>query len=250
MRRLINTWILLAGSLPIAIGAPLVLTAQNISLSKLLSLQKSPLIHIQDYVESGSWKLKGITSLQEVDSSIFESRNRLFLDSLARLRKPEGNPYAINVFNARLLESTRLDAPAWVEYQSVADTKINSTTLFTNSLTITMPKFFLFNAIDLKLKGYDKHTFQHSIRFSFADTETFRGFINEIGILQVPDSNCYVMYNNSLITRVYKLADQVINLTVINNATRTYSLEVYTRADYDYLHAAEQDLKGKIDFIH
>jgi len=244
MRRLINKWILLASLTPIT------LAAQTVSLNKLLSLQKSSLIHIQDYVETGLWKLKGITSLEEADSSIFQYRNKHFLDSLARLRKPEGNPYAINVFYSRLLDGTRFDAPAWVEYQSQADTKINSTTLFTNSLTITMPKFFVFNAIDLKLKGYDKHSFQHSLRFSFGDAETFKSIINEIGILQIPDSDCYVMYNEPLITRVYKLADQVINLTIINKPTISYSLEVYARFDYDYLHAAEQDLKGKIDFIH
>jgi len=244
MRRLINKWILLASL------TPTTLTAQTVSLSKLLSLQKSSLIHIQDYVETGLWKLKNIITLREADSSIFQNRNTHFLDSLARLRKPEGNPYAINVFYSRLLENTRFEGPAWVEYQSLADTKINSTTLFTNSLAITMPKFFLFNAIDLKLKDFDKHSFQHSIRFSFGDKETFTSFINEIGILQISDSDCYVMYNEPLITRVYKLPDQVINLTIINNPTRSYSLEVYTRSDYDYLHAAEQDLRGKIDTIH
>jgi hypothetical protein len=57
------------------------------------------------------------------------------------------------------------------------------------------------------------------------------------------------MYNNPLITRVYKLPDQVIALTIINTTTPSYSLEIHARADYDYLHAAEQDLKGKVDFI-
>jgi hypothetical protein len=245
MRRLIKKWVLLAGLL-----LPFVLPAQNISLDKLLSLQKSSLISIQDYVETGMWKLKGITSLKEVDSSIFQYRIKRFLDSLALKPKPEGNPLTANFFYARLLENTKFDAPAWIEYQSQVDTKLNSTTLFTNSLTITMPKFFLFNAIDLKLNGYDKQTFHHSLRFIFGDLGTFKSIINEIGILQIPEKDCYVMYNKPLITRVYKLSDQVINLTIFNTTTTSYSLEIYSRSDYDYLHAAEQDLKGKVDFIH
>lgn len=245
MRRLTTKWILLAGLL-----LPIVLSAQNMSLPKLLSLQKSSLINIQDYVETGMWKLKGITSLREVDSSIFQWRIKRFLDSLARKPKPDGNPLTANFFYARLLENTKFDAPAWVDYLSQVDTKINNTTLFTNSTTITMPKFFLFNAIDLKLKGYDKHTFHHSLRFSFGDLQTYKSIINEIGILQIPEKDCYVMYNKPLITRVYKLNDQVITLTHINTPTPSYSLEIHTRSDYDYLHATEQALKGKIDFIH
>src|SRR5688500_12722666 len=147
MRRLTKKWILLACLL-----WPIVLPAQNMSLTKLLSLQKSSLINIQDYVETGMWKLKGITSLKEVDSSIFQWRIKRFLDSVAHSPKPEGNPLTANFFYARLLENTKFEAPAWVDYLSQVDTKINSATLFTNSLTITMPKFFLFNAIDLKLK--------------------------------------------------------------------------------------------------
>lgn len=245
MRRLTTKWILLAGLL-----LPIVLSAQNMSLSKLLSLQKSSLISIQDYVETGMWKLKGITSLREVDSSIFQLRIKRFLDSLARNPKTDGNPLTANFFYARLLENTKFDAPAWVDYLSQVDTKISNTTLFTNSMTITMPKFFLFNAIDLKLKGYDKHTFHHSLRFSFGDLQTYKSIINEIGILQIPEKDCYVMYNKPLITRVYKLNEQVITLTHINTPTPSYSLEIHTRSDYDYLHATEQELKGKIDFIH
>ncbi|HEX6426282.1 MAG TPA: hypothetical protein VF008_01300 [Niastella sp.] len=245
MRRLLKKWMLLAGLL-----SPLMLSAQNINLSKLLSLQKSSLIIIQDYIETGMWKLKGITSLKEVDSSIFQLRIKRFLDSLARSPREEDNGLSPNFFYARLLENTKFDAPAWIEYLSQVDTKINSTTLFTNSVSITLPKFFLFNAIDLKLKSYDKHTFHHSLRFIFADEGTFKSVINEIGILQIAEKDCYVMYNNPLITRVYKLNDQVITLTFINTPTPSYSLEVHTRADYDYLHATEQALKGKIDFIH
>jgi hypothetical protein len=245
MRELFKKWILLVGLL-----SPILLSAQNIGLSKLLSLQKSSLISIQDYVESGMWKLKGIASLKEVDSSIFQWRIKQFFDSLAHNPKPEGNPLTANFFYARLLENTKFDAPAWVDYLSQVDTKINSKTLFTNSLTITMPKFFLFNAIDSKLKGYDKYTFHHSLRFNFADLETFKSMINEIGILQIPEKDSYVMYNKPLITRVYKMNDQVITLTIIDAPMPTYLLEVHTRSDYDYLHAAEQDLKGKIDFIH
>ena len=245
MRRLLKKWILLAGLL-----SPFMLSAQNISLNKLLSLQKSSLISIQDYIETGMWKLKGITSLKEVDSSIFQWRIKRFLDSLARNPKVDDNELTANFFYARLLENTKFDAPAWIEYMSQVDTKINSTTLFTNSLSITLPKFFLFNAIDLKLKSYDKHTFHHSLRFIFGDEGTFKSVINEIGILQIPEKDCYVMYNEPLITRVYKLNDQVITLTQLNTPTLSYSLEVHTRSDYDYLHATEQDLKGKIDFIH
>ncbi|THU39705.1 hypothetical protein FAM09_14510 [Niastella caeni] len=245
MRRLFNKWILLAGFF-----SPLALAAQNVSLGKLLSLQKSSLISIQDYIETGMWKLKGITTLREVDSSIFQSRTRRFLDSLAIHRKPEGNPLTANFFHTQLLENTKFEAPAWIEYLSLVDTKINSKTLFTNSFTITMPKFFLFNAIDLKVKSFDKHTFHHSLRFSFGDLETFKSTINEIGILQIPEKDCYVMYNDPLITRVYKLTDQVIRLTIINSQIPSYSLEIHSRSDYDYLHGTEQSLKGKVDFIH
>jgi hypothetical protein len=244
MRRLLKTWILFTYPL-----APFVLSAQTISLNKLLSLQRSSLLHIQDYVETGSWKLKGITTLMEVDSSIFQSRTRYFLDSLAHNRTNEGNPVT-NLFYRQLLENTKFEAPAWIEYLSQVDTKLNSTTLFTNSFTITLPKFYLFNAINLPLKGYEKHTFHHALRFSFGDLETFRSLINEIGILQIPDKDCYVMYNKPLITRVYKLNEQVINLTMLNTATPSWSLEIYSRSDYDYLHATEEELKGKVDFIH
>ena len=244
MRRLLKMWILFTCPL-----APFVLAAQNISLNKLLSLQKASLISIQDYVETGAWKLKGTTSLQVVDTSIFQSRIRHFLDSLALNRKKEGNPMTV-LFQTQLLESTKFDAPAWIEYLSQVDTKLNPTTLFTNSITITLPKFYLFSAINLQLKTYDKHTFNHSLRYSFGDLETFRSIINEIGILQIPEKDSYVMYNAPLITRVYKLNDQVINLTTMNSYTTSYSLEIYSRSDYDYLHGAEQALKGKVDFIH
>jgi len=121
--------------------------------------------------------------------------------------------------------------------------------LFTNTLTITLPKFYIFNAIDLNLHNFDRHTFNHSLRFSFGDDDTFKSLINDISILQVPEKDQYVMYNKPLITRIYKLADQVINLTIFNSPAKTYSLEVYSRADFDYLHANEQELKGKSDFI-
>jgi hypothetical protein len=242
MRRLLKKWLLIASSL-----APMVLSAQNVSLTKMLSLQKSSLISIQDYVETGTWKLKGIISLKEVDSSIFQSRTRRFMDSLFRYHKTETNQR--EGLQAQLLENTKFEAPAWLEYSSQVDTKLNSTTLFTNSLTITLPKFYLFNAINLNLNSYDKHAFHHALRFSFGDQETFKSIINEIGILHIPDQDCYVMYNLPLITRVYKLDDQVINLTFVNNSHPSYSLEVYSRADYDFLHSAEQDLKGKVDFI-
>ena len=239
---MLKMWLLLALT-------PAVLKAQNISLTKLLTLQKSSLINIQDYIETGTWKLKGIITLKEVDSSVFQNRTRLFLDSLAKYRKPEGNPLTANHYYGQLVENTRSDAPAWIEYLSKVDTKINSTTLFTNSITITLPKFYIFNAINLNLHNFDRHTFNHSLRFSFGDDDTFKSFINDIKVLQIPQTDQYVMYSKPLITRVYKLADQVINLTIFNSPTKTYSLEVYSRADYDYLHATEQELKGKSDFI-
>lgn len=239
-----NMWLLLASSL-----TPAVLNAQNISLTKLLSLQKSSLINIQDYIETGTWKLKGVITLKEVDSIVFQNRTRLFLDSLAKYRKPEGNPLTANHFYGQLVENTKFDAPAWIEYLSKIDTKINSTTLFTNTLTVTLPKFYIFNAIDLKLPNFDRHSFNHSLRFSFGDEDTFKSLLTDISILQVPEKDQYVMYNKPLITRIYKLADQVINLTIFNSPTKTYSLEVSTRTDYDYLHAHEQELKGKSDFI-
>jgi len=246
MRRLFIKWILLACSL-----TPVMLTAQPISLNRLLSLQRSSLITIHDYLETSTWKLKHITSLNEADSNIFQSHTRYFLDSLAQARKLEAGSLTTSgaYYTARLLEGTKLEAPAWIEYLSQVDTKVNPTTLFTNSFTITMPKYFLFSAINLKLSEYARRTFHHALRFGFGDADTFKSIINEIGILQLPDSVCYIMYNKPLITRVYKLADQVINLITIDAATPTYSLEIYTRADYDYLHANEQDLKGKVDYI-
>jgi len=245
MRRLFKKWILIISSL-----APSVLCAQNISLTKLLALQKCSLISIQDYIETSTWKLKGIITLKEVDSSIFQNSTRRYLDSLARFRKSEGNPLTANYYYAQLVENTRMEAPAWIEYHSQVDTKINKTTLFTNSVTITLPKFYIFNAINLKLHNYDRHTFQHSLRFSFGDEETFKSLINEIGIMGIPENDRYVMYNKPLITRVYKLADQVINVTIFNSPAQSYSVEIYSRSDYDYLHAREQELKGKNDFIH
>jgi len=244
MRRLLTWCVLITANL-----APCALSAQNISLNKLLSLQKASLIHIQDYIETNPWKLKGTTSLKVVDSSIFQSRVKHFLDSLALNRKIGGNPVTF-LFETQLLENTKFDAPAWIEYLSQIDTKLNNTTLFTNSITITLPKFYLFSAINLQLKSYDRHTFNHSLRFIFGDLETFRSILNEIGILQIPEKDSYVMYNAPLITRVYKLGDQVINLTTMNSYTTSYSLEIYSRSDYDYLHATEEDLKGKVDFIH
>lgn len=246
MRRLFTSWILLAGSL-----MPFALAAQNISINKLLSLQKSSLISIQDFIETGTWKLKGTTSLKEIDSSVFQNRTRQFIDSLLRHRNTEANPLPIHFFYNQLIENTRFEAPAWIEYLSQLDTKLNPTTLFTNSLTVTLPKFYLFQAINLQIKGYEKHSFHHALRFSFGDLETFKSFINEIGLLQTPEKDCYVMYNRPLITRVYKLSDQVINLITFNTQPiATYSLEVYSRSDYDFLHANEQARKGKIDFIH
>ena len=245
MRRLLKMWWVLL-TYPLT---PFVLSAQNISLNKLLSLQKSSLLSVQDFVETGTWKLKGITTLMDVDSSIFQSHTRYFLDSVARNFKAQGNPVT-NLFYLQLLQNTKFDAPAWIEYLSQVDTKLNNTTLFTNSLCITLPKFFLFNAINLHLKGFEKHNFHQALRFSFGDQETFRSMINEIGILQIPEKDCYVMYNKPLITRVYKMNDQVINLTMLNTTTPSYSLEVYSRSDYDFLHPTEQELKGKVDFIH
>jgi len=246
MRRLFIKWFLLAVSL-----TPVVLKAQNISLNRLLSLQRSSLITIQDYLETSTWKLKRITSLKEADSNVFQSRTRYFLDSLSQARKLENSSLTTSgsYYMARLLEGTKLEAPAWVEYLSQVETRVNPTTLFTNSFTITMPKYFLFNAINLKLSEYTRRTFHHALRFSFGDADTFKSIITEIGILNLPDSVCYIMYNKPLITRVYKLADQVINLITIDTPTPTYSLEIYARADYDYLHANEQDLKGKVDYI-
>jgi len=244
MRRLLTKWMLFASLL-----MPVVLVAQNISLSRLLSLQHASLITIQDYLETSTWKLKHITSLNEADSNVFQSHTRHFLDSLSQVRKTDGVATTGGYYNARLLEGTKLDAPAWIEYLSLVETKVNATTLFTNSFTITMPKYFLFNAINLRLAEYSRRTFHHALRFSFGDGDTFKSIINEIGILNLPDSVCYIMYNKPLITRVYKLADQVINLITFDTPTPSYSLEIYTRGDYEYLHGNEQDLKGKVDYI-
>jgi hypothetical protein len=238
MRRLFKKWLLFASSL-----TPVALIAQNISLNRLLSLQRSSLITIQDYVETSTWKLKHITSLNEADSNVFQSRTRYFLDSLAQARKLESGTTTGSYYMARLLEGTRLEAPAWIEYLSQVETRVNPTTLFINSFTITMPKYFLFNAINLKLSAYTQRTFHHALRFSFGDGDTFKSIINEIGILNLPDSVCYIMYNKPLITRVYKLADQVINLITIDTPTPSYSLEIYARADYDYLHENEQEIQ-------
>jgi hypothetical protein len=237
MRRLFIKWILLASSL-----APVLLVAQHLSLNRLLSLQRSSLITIQDYLETSTWKLKRITSLSEADSNVFQSRTRYFLDSLSQARKLESGslPTSGSYYMARLLEGTRLEAPAWVEYLSQVETRVNPTTLFINSFTITMPKYFLFNAINLKLSEYTRRTFHHALRFSFGDADTFKSIITEIGILNLPDSVCYIMFNKPLITRVYKLADQVINLITIDSPTPTYSLEIYARSDYDYLHENEE----------
>jgi hypothetical protein len=243
MRRLFIKWSLLASLL-----TPTLLIAQPISLNRILSLQRSSLITVQDYIETSTWKLKHITSLNEADSNVFQSHTRLFLDSLAQARKLDANTNGA-YYTARLLEGTKLEAPAWIEYLSQVDTKVNATTLFTNSFTITLPKYFLFNAINLKLSEYIRRTFHHALRYSFGDADTFKSMITEIGILQLPDSVCYIMYNKPLITRVYKLSDQVINLITIDAATPTYSLEIYTRADYEYLHANEQGLRGKVDYI-
>lgn len=244
MRRLFIKWMLFAGSL-----TPVALVAQHISLSRLLSLQRSSLITIQDYLETSTWKLKRITSLNEADSNVFQSHTRYFLDSLSQARKIDGVATTGGYYTARLLEGTKLEAPAWVEYLSQVETRLTPTTLFTNSFTITMPKYFLFNAINLKLAEYTRRTFHHALRFSFGDGDTFKSIITEIGILNLPDSVCYIMYNKPLITRVYKLADQVINLITIDTPTPTYSLEIYARADYEYLHENEQELKGKVDYI-
>lgn len=245
MRQLFIKWMLLTSCL-----LPVVLVAQQISLNRLLLLQRSSLLTIQDYLESGTWKLKRITSLKEADSNVFQSRTRIFLDSLSRARKQEHNALTSgSYYMARLLEGTKLEAPAWIEYLSQVETRINPTTLFTNSFTITMPKYFLFHAINLKLSEYTRRTFHHALRFSFGDGDTFKSIINEIGILNLPDSVCYIMYNKPLITRVYKLADQVINLVTIDSPTPSYSLEIYARADYEYLHVNEQELKGKVDYI-
>jgi hypothetical protein len=246
MRRLFIKWILLTGSL-----TPVVLVAQHISLNRLLSLQRSSLITIQDYLETSTWKLKRITSLSEADSNVFQSRTRYFLDSLSQAHKQESGSLTTtgSYYMTRLLDGTRLEAPAWVEYLSQVETRVNPTTLFTNSFTITMPKYFLFNAIYLKLSEYTRRTFHHALRFSFGDADTFKSIITEIGILNLPDSVCYIMYNKPLITRVYKMADQVINLITIDTPTSSYSLEIYARSDYDYLHENEQGLRGKVDYI-
>lgn len=227
---------------------PLTLAAQSISLDKLLRLQKSTLLNVEDYIETSAWKFKSITTLQEVDSQVFHINIRRFLDSI--LKQQATYPPRLTIAYKEMAENTKPEGPAWIEYASEADTKINDKTLFTNSLTIKLPKFHLLTAIDLGLKDYCTQDFHLSIRFAFADRDTYKSIINEVDALNIKADASYIMYNEPLITRVYKLPDQVISLTMIDDKVTSYSLEIYSRSDYDYLHAAEEQLKGKSDFIH
>jgi hypothetical protein len=237
MRRL-HEKMLLAGCI-----FPFTLFAQHISLNKLLRLQKSSLLQIQDYLETNDWKLKGITTLQDVDSLVFQINIRQFIDSLSSINTHSGNT------SNDVVKNTKPDAPAWIDYISETSTKIKGS-FVGNSLAIMLPKFYLLKAIRLGLKNYEVCKFDLSIKYGFSDIKIYREIINDIDDLNITPNASYIMYNKPLITRVYKLNDQVINLTTISEKTTSYSLEIFSRSDYDYLHAAEEALKGKNDYVH
>ena len=185
-------------------------------------------------------------TLREADSSVFDLQISQFLDSLKTsiAQHHTNNP---NSFYFQL-SKTRLEDPAWLEYKF--NYKSDDNYSFINSVVITLPKFHLLKAVGLELKGFEKHAFQNAIEFSFAEDSVYKSLIKEILQFHFPDSSAYVKFETPFITRVYKLPDQVIILTTINSSNRFYSLEIYSRYDYDFLNKAEIELKGKADFIH
>ncbi len=200
--------------------------AQTVNITKLLELQKSPQIVIQDYLETNNWKLDHIRTLKEVDSSIFSSS---VIPVLKKAQKENSKLKKIDVNDA-----------AWIKYTSKIDLEINGTN-YLNSITIVQPSYFKFSAIDLNKRNALFQKFHIVVDFTYFGDSIHTKVLKEIAALRISESSSSSKtYPDELtkITRIYKLNTQVIELTTyfykLSNYATMYTLRVSSKDDFNY----------------
>jgi hypothetical protein len=205
--------------------------SQNISLNKLLSLQQTSVLKIQDFIETNYWKFDKVVTLKQIDSGFYNFQIGRYIDSIRN--KYNNAPSNVKQIYS-YLTSINFEDPAWIKYQF--EVKKTENTTFANSLIISLPKKYLFEAIYYDTERFDKHLFQKSIEFTFAEDSVYISFLKEIERLHVPDSSSSVKFHEPFVMKVYKLSNQVIELTTIKSDETYYSIKISSRYDYDYLY--------------
>lgn len=241
---------IIKSSLLILLYFPFTLMAQRISIKKLLVLQNSSLLDIQNFLDTNSWNLSRTKTLAEIDSSIWEQKIYKFIDSIKHI-KVKSMSFKENSFNSQIIR-TDYKTPLCLIYYPSDSIEVKGG-LILNDFTIFFPKHALFEAISFDLNNYYSKLFHISIEISYKGSE-IKDIIKEISTFNISKDSSFIDYGEKMLQRVYKMKNQVITITTYSpesfeNKTETYAIAIYSKADYEFLNAAQLNLKGKVDFI-
>ncbi len=237
-------------TLLICLVFPLNSVAQRISIKKLSLLQNSSLLEVQNYLDTNFWVLSRTVTLAETDSLFWEYRISKFIDSIKQM-KPKSMSFKESSFNSKIIKIDRQTPLYFVYFPSNSDSVKDK--LIPNDFTIRLPKQALFETIALGLEDYYGRTFHSSISISYKGSN-IKDILQEISSFNIPKDSSFIEYGKETIQRVYKMKNQVITITTFSldqsdNTLKTFEISIYSKSDYDFLNAAQYNLKGKVDFI-
>ena len=229
---------------------PVLTSAQEISLKRLLALQKERLIEVQDFLDSNSWSLSRTVSVSYADSAFWQLRVNNILDSLRKLKFQKPLNKKEN-FNLTLLKTYNPDAPLYLIYFPTNEN--SNAALKVNDFTIRFANESLFQSLALGIDNYWSQTFYQSIEITYKGQDP-KYILKQIAELKIPKDSSYIVYQDPTVKRVYMYKDQVITITTFDlnkasNFERTYSIEIYSKSNYLFLNDSELSLKGKNDMI-
>ena len=224
--------------------------AQRISIKKLLVLQNSSLLEIQNFLDTNSWVLFSTLTLAQADSSFWRHKIYNFIDSIKHM-EPKNMSFKENSFNSGIIKTDDQIPLYFVYFPSNSDTIKGK--LIPQDFTIRLPKQALFESIFLGLGSYYNRTFHTSIAISYSGSD-IKDILKEISSFNIPKDSSFIDFDKETIQRVYKMKNQVISITTFSldnsdNTIKTYEISIYSKSDYEYLNVAQSILKGKVDFI-
>jgi len=226
------------------------ISGQDISIRKLMKLQKESLLNIQNYLDSNKWTLTHTITLRDEDSLFWGFSVRSFIDSVKATRTSK-TPTKEDNFNSFLASTYDPNMPLCFFY-TPHNEKTKSNLIITD-LLIRLPKEMMYHSISLGLKDYWGQKFKPTIELSYRGKE-MQSILQEIASLKIPKDSSYIVYEKKAIKRVYKYHDQIISLTSFDlddssDLERYFTIEIASKDNYLFLNSAEVYLKGKVDNI-
>ncbi len=226
---------------------PFSMKGQLIEINKLLRLQKSSLMNIQDYLDNNSWILSYNKTISNADSSIWNFRITNFIDSIKN-NQIKNLSIEKSIFLSKIL-NTDLNTPLYFIYFPLEE---NKNEYVQNDFTIKLNKHVIYESISLGIQDYKLRKNDLSISITYK-AKDIKKILSQISILKIPKELKYIEVEKDFIKRVYFYKDQVITLTTYNFENNdnflTYEISISSKSDYILLNSAEIDLKGKVDHI-